>query len=163
MKKTIYISIVIIIIIFIILWFRYRNCVNSQLTPNGQKPLGCNFITGKPNSTKPGSGNTGSGIYGTGVNSTTTLPPGPKTLNDFVGKPITATYDGIKLYNNDLSVAATYNKGDYIGWLGGEAKGYVCCKNQANFYKIYDNSNTTGLCNCEPLLSDETLKIIFGI
>lgn len=97
-------------------------------------------------------------------NGTTPPPPSPgKTLKDYVGSTVKATYNGIKLYDNDLNVVATYDAGEQIGWMGNEATGYTCCTNRPGFYKIYDNPNTTGWCECEPIMSKETLKSIFGI
>lgn len=107
---------------------------------------------------KPKNGN------GNGDGGTPPPPPAPgKTLRDYVGSTVKATYNGIKLYDNDLNVVATYDAGDKIGWMGNEATGYTCCTNRPGFYKIYDNPNTTGWCECEPIMSKETLKAIFGI
>lgn len=99
----------------------------------------------------------------TTVNPTTTTTNNAKSLDNYVGQWIKAKTDGTKLYDDSLNVVATFNAGDDIGRLGSKATGYVCCTNNDQFYRILETSYNSGICQCEPIMSNAALKSILGI
>lgn len=96
----------------------------------------------------------------------------PKTLKDYTGSAVIADLDGIKVYyNNPLSTAKIYKKGQYIGHLGSEETDNYICPNRVGWYRIHDTNilqhnqflGTYITPPCDVIMDGSALKRIFKI